>query len=624
MICPQCGSTQPDDAQFCVKCGRELAEASAEEPQTVQAEIEAGVEVEVDAIAAPAAAPPEEETQAIEPETPSPAAAPLRRPVSPRRKRRIRVLSGLLSLALVLAIGGYFAWQHYLAAPLYSLVPRDSVGVASVDAAWLLKTSNDLRQLPQVRDALAKLEKDSGVTLAKVAPWVGSIAVSIQEFNAGDDVPTGALYIQIRNKVVFARYAGQLHEVLDKYSKKQGVAWQKGEYRGISVERAQIAPVGEIAIAAVGGWLIVGRGKGVIERVIDARTGHAPSIAKDATWSKTLAQVPGHPIFMLGMDGDSLERVLGNLDSELAQKMKASGLKDAAIAVSLSETGTGVQLDFTSATRSDTVRKRWQQLRQETGTVDGLALAQMPESTALTMLFARPGKWLEFSKEMALETAEGSDRDRIQQLFSGLAPLLDHLNNYTGECGLGLTWHDKDGLGIILTGQTDSASAAEKTADSLRDKAESNMVQITRDGPRCQLAMPEQNIDTMQMKVQPCWEAKEAWVRLSSHPTWLNTAGPARIQVPSAARGASGLLVGKLSFLPAILREMGERAYGDEKAMLTKLQELHLENADFCAWTKLHPKGESSTSSLLVNHLDWQAMMKMMVTITGRAREKAQ
>ncbi len=111
MFCPQCGSKQPDDAQFCAQCGAPMSAVNdageangAGEPQVAPEPAESPE---------PEAAPAESEAAASaapeEPATPSP--APTEKPK--RKSHRTAIIAGAVAAALVCGggIGGFMWWQ---------------------------------------------------------------------------------------------------------------------------------------------------------------------------------------------------------------------------------------------------------------------------------------------------------------------------------------------------------------------------------------------------------------------------------------------------------------------------------------------------------------------------------
>ena len=118
MFCPQCGSKQPDDAQFCAQCGAPLsavndAGEAAEAAPTGGAK-SAGAAAETAAAPTPAESPEPEAAPASpaapeEPATPSP--APTEKPK--RKSHRTAIIAGAVAAALVCGggIGGFMWWQ---------------------------------------------------------------------------------------------------------------------------------------------------------------------------------------------------------------------------------------------------------------------------------------------------------------------------------------------------------------------------------------------------------------------------------------------------------------------------------------------------------------------------------
>lgn len=119
MFCPQCGSKQPDDAQFCAQCGAPLsavndAGEAAEAAPTGGAK-SAGAAAETAAAPTPAES-PEPEAAPASPAAPAgePAAtspAPAEKPK--RKSHRTAIIAGAVAAALVCGggIGGFVWWQ---------------------------------------------------------------------------------------------------------------------------------------------------------------------------------------------------------------------------------------------------------------------------------------------------------------------------------------------------------------------------------------------------------------------------------------------------------------------------------------------------------------------------------
>lgn len=115
MFCPQCGSKQPDDAQFCAQCGAPLsavndAGEAAEAAPTGGAK-SAGAAAETAAAPTPAES-PEPEAAPASPAAPAATSpAPAEKPK--RKSHRTAIIAGAVAAALVCGggIGGFMWWQ---------------------------------------------------------------------------------------------------------------------------------------------------------------------------------------------------------------------------------------------------------------------------------------------------------------------------------------------------------------------------------------------------------------------------------------------------------------------------------------------------------------------------------
>jgi len=580
MPCPLCEDERRNGAAFCRQCG--------------------------DALTAPAPETKTAETKTAETKTAE----------RPAPRRRVWAVAAAAALLLCL-LGGAYAWWSR-SPPLEALLPADTVAVASVDTPWWWRTSASLRRQPQVREAIAEAEKESGLSLENdVAPWVGQVGVAA--LNSDPNHPQIVVCAQVRDYAAFARCLARLRSEATKG--KNGAAWKEGSYRGVSVQgtTTQSADGKGLTIQGgfVRGWIVVGIGDGAEEKALDAWSGRAPSLAASPVWKKALALLPPNPVFWSGADVGAAKYTgaLASASAAWADKPYAQNIAVSALA----DKGDGLEMDVVNCPKTDAGRAFWRKVKGNAQPVTGAALARLPDTTAVAVLINDPGGWWERARTQAEESMSADQRAQFQQTLAQAGPLQDSVRHFSGQFGAGAQWQAGRGFGLVTTAEADGAAAPQKAASDLTAWVQKQGSPIRQDGALARLTKSEDYTPSRGYCLCPCWQPQDQWLSGASHPDWLHApSGHPALQFPAEAKEADFVALGNFRALPGVLHGQGSLA-GAGPDTLPAVRRLALENAQWTAWLAMDQNGDWQRVTVSLQHWNWRAVLDDEVSHLGQA-----
>ena len=537
------------------------------------------------------------------PDTPAPAAATeaARVKAAKRGPRRWLWVIAAAAVLLLCVLGGVYAWWSR-SPPLEALLPADTAAVVSVDTPWWWRTSASLRAQPQVREAIARAEKEAGLSFEDdVAPWVGQVGVAV--LKADESHPQIVVCARVRDYAAFARCLARLRSRAE--SRGKGGAWTDSSHDGVSLQGTTAHSGGGPGLTIKGGfvrgWIIVGIGDGAEEKALDAWSGRTPSLASSAVWKKVLALLPPAPVFWMGGDTHALSSSPAQArawnDQPYAQNVAVSALSDK---------GDGLEMDVVNCPKTDAGRAFWRKIKGGAQPVTGEALARLPDSTAVAMLVNDPGGWWERTRARAEEAMDADQRAQFNQALAQAGPLQEILRHFSGQCAAGAQWQTGHGFGLVTTAEADGPAAPEKAASDLTAWVQKQGDPIRQDGSLRRLAKAEDYTPARGYSFCPCWQPQDRWLTGGSDPDWLRApSGHPALQFPTEAHQADFVVLGSFRALPALLDEQGAR-FGAGPDTLAAVRRLGLEDAQWTAWLAMAPDGDWQRVSVSLRHWKWR------------------
>jgi|GEM_PF-2198902 len=456
----------------------------------------------------------------------------------------------ILFLLLLHALCGYAADTS-----LYSFVPLDSPVSVSVDLPLLWEATAGLRNNPMFGGGLHAIEAEmGGLSFEKdILPWAGQAALALTD--ARLDKPGSALFIQIREPermIAQKRLQILLQQAM---RSEDAVEWQELEYKGAAIRHAEIArgkSLLKIAMATLDGWLVIAAGDGVMQQVIDARDGSIPSLEK-------------HPLFTRAMDGlppnamgnfcFNAQRVMAGQQRDEEEPADVAEPESFLFAGSVDYADDNLQFDTIYCTSSLMLQAMLKGFNDEAGKITGASLTELPEGAFATLLIANPDQWI-----AAIERLMRSSADNIEDDDAGPLGELDELRailrGCTGEVGVSMAWHEGEGLGLTVAGQTGADADAKTTAAALGNFLQQMQIPVAKNENL--YSTPSLTDEGAVFPMLFCWTASKQWLLGASHPSWLPkpAANPA-LALPDFAQNANLALFGDFSFMQPMLKSMG-------------------------------------------------------------------
>ncbi len=581
MSCPVCETERRDGAAFCRRCGEPLTLPDPNVP-----------------------APNVSDPPAVE-------AKAARRP--PRR----RLWAALGALLLLGVLGGAYAWWHQ-SPPLEALLPADTAAIVSVDTPWWWRTSASLRAQPPVREAIARAEKEAGLSFEDdVAPWVGQVAVAVLRADARR--PQIVVCARVRDYAAFARCLSRLRSRAA--SQGKGGAWTDSSHDGVSLQGTTTptsdGPALTIKGGFVRGWIVVGIGDGAEEKALDAWTGRTPSLASNPAWKKALGRMPAAPVLWSGADTGALASSSPFASSEATRAWADKPYAQNITVSALSDKGEGLELDTIACPTTEAGRAFWRRLKGDSQPVTGAALARLPDSTGAALLVNDPSGWWARARALAEESLDADQRAQFERTLAQAGPLQDSLRRFTGQCGAGVSWQPGRGFGAVAAAEADGPDAPQKAAADLTGWVRRQGDPVRKDGGLFRLAKEETYSPSQGYSLCPCWEPGARWLSFGSDPDWLRApSGHPALQLPAGAQQADLVALGDFRALSALLDDQGRRASGDSDT-LKAVRRLRLGDAQWTAWLAMDPDGGCQRVTFTLQGWKWRAALDGAVGLLG-------
>lgn len=586
MECPQCGASMSENASRCEQC-------AATTPSTESTSSASPV--------IPQATP----AQPVSLPSVCPVVTPPKAPPSGNRWVK-PTLIGLVAL-LVLSVAA-MAIVHQLfpsAVPIDQLLPADTAAVVSADTPWWWENCKVAREQPQTRLAISRLEKAMGISLeSDVLPWAGQFGVAVLDVQRAS--PQLLIMLEIRDRSAFLKAYPQL---LKSMEQKSDTVWTDSHYHGVAIREATVAFEGtplKVASAHFAGWLVWSIGDGVMQKSIDAAKEDAASLQDNTAWAQDITQIPSKHIAFFGFNGKPFGKIMGNFNETAGKQFATMGMDSLLGVGTMNATPRGLRMDTVSTVGAGQIQTQWKAMKSAHG-VSGASLPLLPEGTILSLLFSNPGQVWSGMEHSMLSSAEGEQGEQMEKLVEQMKPVDDILQHISGEAALALCWTPAHGFGLVLLGNTDSASIAGQQATALNTYLLSLRQPVASHAGSFQLTLP--GAQSAEFPTQLSWAAKGAWFKLSTQPAYLNGNGQTLLQFPPAAHGADGAMVLDLQSLPALAKHID--ALEGNHTFSNVVNELELAKLQIVSYSLLDADCLTSRGTMEMNNWPWQNLFKL-------------
>jgi hypothetical protein len=497
------------------------------------------------------------------------------------------------------------AWAVYDAtlkpAPMDALVPEYAAAFGSGDARHVWDITSELRDSPEAKDGIRRMEKELGISVANdVLPWAGRAGAALLSWDPkSSHAPNVALFVEVRNPVQYYRTMTRLRTRLEHAATPY---WKSTVYDGVPLRYGYLrAPHGRVPVSTawLRGWMVVGVGNGTTKRIVDTWHGRKRSLATNAAWASALSAVPEDGLLRYGLNTGLLYRGAGlpGVPTELLDRAQS------VTAAVMTDTPDGIRMDAASMPTSPASRAYWQKAARELPPVSANLMDRLPDDTFVAAATGNPGVWWDLYEPMfarmfgeAGSSGNGGMKavPHSAAIVKGMKPVGDIIHRFEGGIAIGAAYNPTNGWGFVGVGDCATPESAHSAAEAIADMVESHhgKVEIGENGASYSL----QGADA-QSRLAPAWGTNGAYLTFASTRPWLASpeiAGGAAM--PADSDGAQLVARGNFRFVTALMDQVagfGKAPEGAKEAVTNGFSKSRLAEARWVSWSRISPNGTS-------------------------------
>lgn len=515
-------------------------------------------------------------------------------------------LFSLLLVMLALCVGAS-AQQVAAGTPISRLLPADTSVVVSADVNWWWQNLATVRAMPQVQGGISAAEQALGISFDKdLFPCVGQFGFGMIDMKG--NMPHMLFMLEIRDQASFNKVFPSLSTKIEALST---LKWMTTTHEGVSLTYADPSNDGNtVAWGQYGGWLVIGIGGGTIRKSINAWKGTAPALADNADWTKAVAQLPARPVVFCGANGTQLADMLTSVMPMMgaAGKPSTEQLKGLISMGAMSDGDNGLRFEGIDV-YGPAMRKTMQEVKQALLPVDDKALSQLPPGTFVALLASNPAKIKEYAlQQIANFSPTAEDKKKIDDFLKQAKPVLDLLENCTGQFAVAGSWSIDHGFGAATVLDTASADKAAGMVPALAAFLKATLPQLPvelKDGVASLPEIPEAQKADLHLKF--CWTSKDSWFHLASAPELLNGGGQTTLTLPAEAKGASDVFLADMGFALPFLTQLEQKL--GKNAWIDALLAMNLDKVQIVGYTTIADDGSTAHGAFTLNHLSGKALV---------------
>ncbi|MCS7224450.1 MAG: DUF3352 domain-containing protein [Armatimonadetes bacterium] len=552
-------------------------------------------------------------------------------PQGQRTKRALPPIVWLLAFFVVVV--SVFAivfsiWRSRRLILIDRLLPSEAPVFVIADGIRGLEIVREMTGGQFFANVLDELEKGTGISLEKdIAPWVGQVGVvALKSDQTNEDGV--ALVLEVRNWEEFQKCADKV--------KAKGtylIDWKEDIYQGVKIQRAVLEGDLPVGLGLLKTYAVVGVGKGAIEKVIDVWQGRKFSVRERKEWMIAKSQLPKKPLVTVVMDTKMVTQSLGEEINGLGQRAPLSALFSeyaetiSAIALTVEERSIGMKTISVAA--SDRLRRRWQEAAKNFAPVTGEIFNLLPDEAVGAIYFSSLAQWWRWARDSIramLPTAE--EKRGWDEAVGEMKDLISVMERMTREMGVALLWGEKLGFGFLIMGQTSDEKAAAEAAQTLSRFVEEKTGDKVEMQDGVFFVPASQQVDPT-FSVLLCWTARGQWLIVASHPEWLKeVTGERGKRLATPLRHTLFGLVAHFQWLPSLLKKIEKEREAQffppsERALISQLRQMKLEEAVLEAWMDLDPNGNWSAMTLQLRNWAWKDGLKAISEVGAQVQTDA-
>jgi hypothetical protein len=526
-------------------------------------------------------------------------------------------------LSIALLVGGACAYAVLTAAPsLTSLVPADTVGIATADAPWWWKAAEPVRGQAKVAEAITKFESDYSVDIEKdVLPWAGHVSVALTG-DAAAPKPDILIYVEVRD---WDKFLAMFGKVRDRFQATQkGGKWTDTIYSGAHIQGfldEKGKPIFETTI--IGSWLVLGT-PNAPRKAVDVWQNRKPSILKSAAWSSVINHLPEDSVLWCGLN----VATASSAGSKVASvKKPGSALVDSIMGMSFTDMGNGIRWDSVNVPVTPHARNLWASLAHGSVKVSPDALKMAPNDATMTVAMNNPNRWWQRMKIMSTDGMSPKELHAYQKSIKGAKPVEDMLADFTGDTTLSVSLPDIMNVSFAIASKAATDVAAQNRVTRLAKSLRALGAPLYKSGNTWFIKTPPSKGPGP--VIAPAFKAAGSVVRLASTNKALNapTGAPALV-LPAEATGSDVIVVGNFKFLPMLADQASAMAGAESKRATSArdaVKAMDLDKAQWCVYGRGAIDGSLQQQAFIIQDWDWRtAFAKTLQIIVTEADNAAE
>jgi len=530
----------------------------------------------------------------------------------PRTRLSLRRNLIAVSVAAILfgvAASAYAWWRE--TPSLFSLLPANTVGMAEVDAPWVWKASAKYRDQSQVKQMMLAMEMVTNINIEKdVLPWAGHIGAAYIPEGDKNAEPTGALFFEVRDLPSFGKSFIQFQNLTAKQASQK---WKSANYKGVEIFTLNSGSA-SIETTMLKSWFIVGTAPAVKD-VIDTYQGNAPSLEKSEAWSAALNTLSEDKSFAAAFDCGKL---ITKMEPNAAGAESLNNMKkftQLVEAISLTDKGDGLRMDVGLAPTSPEMKDYMANCAKIQRPVSPDQFKQIPNDA--TAAFVSGG--LQPGWETAVNQMLQVFGKQLNEPFSKDLPVpinikkvvslgISLIKPFTHGGTTSIIANKQDGVGVYVTGQTDSPEKAADAADRLQLFLRAYTLDVDEhDGVYTVDLASLIPAKTLPFDLSPEFAASGDTLKFVSSRKLLDLPkGQSKLQFPAGAEGAISVSVGNFDFLQML----------PQTPDVTKVVDsLKISNANWACYSNQAVDGSYESGTIIINNWDYHDGIDTVVKI---------
>jgi hypothetical protein len=342
-----------------------------------------------------------------------------------------------------------------------------------------------------------ELEDEIDMTIREdVQPWIGQfVGLGIKGIESGDMYDSSAdlyLIVEALDKEEADEFLAKAMRIIKEENDQDFI---EQTYEGHTIYELDTQWEDErVALCRAGGLVILTNNAETVKHIIDAQKGD--SLAENGEYQTLIAELPKDRLMTFYLDPDFMETFYGSLDLPTDVESNAQMSAMEGLAMSLSATNVGIQMDVILSYDLDLLPEEQRTLMQES-IGEPRTATFYPKQTYLYFRSAHLDQMLTSFQEGLYGVTDEAEVEEAMEMFAeqfGFNPQTDIFPYLDGEWALGL-FDDSQGLlanqldiplGVLLVVESSDPTAlqemGEKVAQGLQDTGEFDVTQSESNG----------------------------------------------------------------------------------------------------------------------------------------------